>query len=67
VQNRFQSVINNLNVSSQNTSAAESRITDTDIAAETANLTRAQILNQAGISILSQANQLPQTALKLLG
>jgi flagellin len=67
VQNRFQSVINNLNVSSQNTSAAQSRITDTDIAAETANLTRAQILNQAGISILSQANQLPQTALKLLG
>lgn len=67
VQNRFQAVINNLNVSSQNTSAAQSRITDTDIAAETANLTRAQILNQAGISILAQANQLPQTALKLLG
>ena len=67
VQNRFQNVINNLQVTSQNTSAAQSRIADADIAAETANLTRAQILNQAGISILSQANQLPQTALKLLG
>lgn len=67
VQNRFQSVINNLQVASQNTSAAQSRIADADIAAETANLTKAQILNQAGISILSQANQLPQTALKLLG
>lgn len=67
VQNRFTSVMNNLQVSSENTSAAQSRIADADIAAETANLTRAQILNQAGISILSQANQSPQAALKLLG
>jgi len=67
VQNRFTSVMNNLQVTSENTSAAQSRIADADIAAETANLTRAQILNQAGISILSQANQSPQAALKLLG
>lgn len=67
VQNRFSSVMNNLQVTSENTSAAQSRIADADIAAETANLTRAQILNQAGISILSQANQSPQSALKLLG
>ncbi len=65
-QNRLQSVINNLQVASQNTAAAQSRIADTDIAAETANMTRAQILTQAGISILSQANQAPQAALKLL-
>lgn len=67
VQNRFQSVINNLMVASQNTSAAQSRIADADVASETANLTRAQILNQSGIAILAQANQLPQSALKLLG
>jgi flagellin len=67
VQNRFQSVVNNLQVASENTSAAQSRIADADIASETANLTRGQILNQAGIAILSQANQLPQAALKLLG
>ena len=67
VQNRFSSVMNNLQVTSENTSAAQSRIADADIASETANLTRAQILNQAGISILSQANQSPQAALKLLG
>lgn len=67
VQNRFSSVMNNLQVTAENTSAAQSRIADADIASETANLTRAQILNQAGISILSQANQAPQSALKLLG
>lgn len=66
VQNRLQSVINNLQVSMENTSAAESRIRDTDVAAETAQLTRGQILMQAGTAILSQANQLPQTALSLL-
>lgn len=66
-QNRFQSIINNLQVASENASAAQSRIADADIASETANMTRGQILNQSGIAILSQANQLPQAALKLLG
>ncbi len=65
-QNRFQSVINNLQVAAENTSAAQSRIADADIASETANMTRANILTQAGTSILAQANQLPQAALKLL-
>jgi flagellin len=66
VQNRLQSTINNLQVAIENTSAAESRIRDVDVAAETANMTRANILVQAGVSILSQANQSPQAALKLL-
>ncbi|BCG48891.1 Flagellin protein FlaA [Citrifermentans bremense] len=65
-QNRFQSVINNLQVAAENTSAAQSRIADADIASETANMTRSNILTQAGTSILAQANQLPQAALKLL-
>jgi len=65
-QNRFQSVINNLQVAAENTSAAQSRIADADIASETANMTRANILTQAGTSILAQANQLPQAALQLL-
>lgn len=65
-QNRFQSVIANLQVSVENTSAAESRIRDVDVAAESAALTRGNILTQAGTSILAQANQLPQTALSLL-
>ena len=66
VQNRLQSTINNLQVAVENTSAAESRIRDVDVAAETALLTRAQILTQAGTAILAQANQTPQTALALL-
>lgn len=65
-QNRFQSVINNLQVAVENTSAAESRIRDVDVAAESASLTRGNILTQAGTAILSQANQLPQNALSLL-
>jgi flagellin len=65
-QNRFQSVINNLQVAVENTSAAQSRIADADVAAETANMTRANILVQAGTAILAQANQAPQAALKLL-
>jgi len=65
-QNRFQSVINNLQVAAENTSAAQSRIADADIAAETAAMTRANILVQAGTSILAQANQAPQAALSLL-
>ncbi len=67
IQNRLQSTINNLQVAVENTSAANSRIVDVDVAAETANMTRAQILTQAGVSVLSQANQNPQLALKLLG
>jgi flagellin len=66
VQNRLQSTISNLQVNVENTSAALSRIRDVDVAAETANMTRANILVQAGVSILAQANQTPQAALKLL-
>lgn len=67
VQNRFEAVISNLSVFGENLSAARSRIQDADFAQETAKLTRTQILQQAGISILSQANQQPQLALSLLG
>lgn len=66
-QNRFESTIRNLSNVSENLSAARSRIRDTDFATETAELTRAQILQQASVAILSQANQRPQTALSLLG
>jgi flagellin len=66
VQNRFQSTIANLSVTSENISAARSRIQDADFAAETASLTRNQILQQAGISVLAQANALPQQVLGLL-
>ena len=66
VQNRLQSTINNLQVGVENTSAALSRIRDVDVAAETANMTRANILVQAGVSILAQANSSPQSALRLL-
>ena len=67
VQNRFESTIANLQSVSENLSAARSRILDADIAAETATMTRNNILQQAGVSILAQANQLPQLALSLLG
>lgn len=67
VQNRFEAVISNLQSYAESLTAARSRIEDADFAAETANLTRAQILQQAGVSILSQANVLPQAALSLLG
>lgn len=66
VQIRFESTISNLSVTSENLSAARSRIRDADFAAETAELTRSQILQQAGIAILSQANALPQNVLALL-
>jgi len=66
VQNRFEATIANLQVGSENLTAARSRIQDTDFAQETAELTRAQILQQAGTSILSQANAVPQTVLGLL-
>jgi flagellin len=66
VQNRFESTIANLRVSVENTAAAKSRIMDADFAAETANLTRAQILQQAGTAMLAQANAIPQNVLTLL-
>jgi len=66
VQSRFDNAISNIQIASENTSAARSRIMDTDFAMETANLTRAQILQQAGTAMLSQANQLPQQVLSLL-
>ena len=65
-QNRFDSVIANLATSVENQTAARSRIMDTDFAAETANLSRAQILGQAGNAMVAQANQLPQQVLTLL-
>ena len=67
IQNRFESTIANLGATSENLTASRSRIQDADFAAETANLTRAQILQQAGTSILAQANALPQNVLTLLG
>jgi flagellin len=67
VQNRLDSAIKNLSTNETNLSAARSRIEDADFATEVSNLTKAQILQQAGTSILSQANQLPQSALSLLG
>jgi flagellin len=67
VQNRFFSAISSLSVASENLSAARSRVRDADVAAETAELTRNQILIQAGVAVLAQANQLPSVALSLLG
>jgi flagellin len=66
VQNRFSSTVANLTATSENLSAARSRILDADFAAETAALTRAQILQQAGTAILAQANAIPQNVLSLL-
>lgn len=66
MQSRFESVIGNLQIASENQAAAKSRIMDTDFAAETAALTRAQILQQAGTAMLAQANQLPNNVLSLL-
>jgi len=66
VQNRFSAVVTNLQTYSTNMSASQSAIMDTDFASESANLTRNQIIQQAGTAMLSQANQLPQSALSLL-
>jgi len=66
IQNRFENTIQNLQVTSENLSASRSRIRDADFAAETANLTRAQILQQAGTAILAQANAVPNNVLTLL-
>jgi flagellin len=65
-QNRFATVVDSLQTRTENLTASRSRITDADFAKETANLTRAQILQQAGTAMLSQANQLPQGVLSLL-
>jgi flagellin len=67
VQNRLSSTINNLGISDENLSAANSRIRDVDVASETSDLTRNNILVQSGTSVLAQANQFPNIALKLLG
>ncbi|WP_145592864.1 FliC/FljB family flagellin [Yersinia bercovieri] len=66
VQNRFQSTVTNLNNTVNNLTAAQSRIQDADYATEVSNMSRAQILQQAGTSVLAQANQVPQTVLSLL-
>ncbi|MCE9578769.1 MAG: flagellin FliC [Deltaproteobacteria bacterium] len=66
VQNRMQVTISNLSVATENLSAANSRIRDVDVASETAQLSKSQILSQAGVAVLAQANQIPQAALSLL-
>ena len=66
IQNRFTTTVENLQVNSENLSASRSRIMDADFAQETANLSRSQILQQAGTAMVAQANQLPQNVLKLL-
>jgi flagellin len=66
VQSRFETVISNIAVSAENLAAARGRIMDADFAAETANMSRAQILQQAGTAMVAQANQLPQQVLQLL-
>lgn len=67
LQNRLQSVNNTLGIAEENFSAANSRIRDVDVAAETADMAKNNILSQAGVSVLAQANQAPNFALKLLG
>ena len=66
LQSRFETAISSLNITSENMSASRSRILDADFAAETANLSRAQILQQAGTAMVAQANQIPQGVLRLL-
>jgi flagellin len=67
LQNRLNSVVNTLGINDENLSAANSRIRDVDVASETAEMTKNNILVQSGVSVLSQANQSQQTALKLIG
>jgi flagellin len=66
LQSRFENAASNIAIQSENTSAARGRIVDADFAAETANMSRAQILQQAGTAMVAQANQLPQQVLQLL-
>jgi flagellin len=65
--NRLQSTVEVLNIASENLSTSESRVSDVDVATEMANMTKNQVLAQAGVSMLAQANSMPQMALKLLG
>jgi flagellin len=67
VQNRLEHTINNLNTAQENLTAAESRISDVDMAKEMMSFTKSQILSQAGTAMMAQANQLPQGVLQLLG
>jgi flagellin len=67
LQNRLQSTISNLEIKTENLSAANSRIRDTDVAAQSANLTKANILSNSGASMLAQANSAPNLAMKLVG
>jgi flagellin len=66
IQNRFSSAVSSAQTTAENVSGARSRIQDADFAAETANMTKAQVLQQAGTAILAQANQAPQGVLSLL-
>jgi flagellin len=66
VQSRFENAVSNIQIQTENTAAARGRIIDADFAAETANLSKAQILQQAGTAMVAQANQLPQQVLTLL-
>ena len=67
VQNRLDHTINNLNTAEENLTAAESRISDVDMAKEMMNMSKQQILQQAGTAMMAQANQMPQGVLQLLG
>ena len=67
MMNRLQATYSVLNISAENMMASESRISDVDVATEMALLTRNQVLSQAGISVLAQANQIPQSAFGLIG
>jgi flagellin len=67
LQNRLEHTIQNLGVTKENLASSESRIRDTDMAAEMSEFTRNQIMSQAGVAMLAQANQVPQQVLQLLG
>jgi len=66
LQTRFEKSVENIDIQNENIKAASGRITDADFAVETANLSRSQILQQAGTAMVAQANQLPQSVLSLL-
>ncbi|MEG0786605.1 MAG: flagellin, partial [Comamonas sp.] len=66
LQTRFEKTVENIDIQNENISAARGRIVDADFASETANLSRSQILQQAGTAMVAQANQLPQNVLSLL-
>ena len=66
MQSRFENTVSNIEIQAENLSAARGRIVDADFAKETANLSRTQILQQAGTAMVAQANQMPQSVLQLL-